>query len=92
MSELESNAPTWSEFGVEIGLRLAKARAATGLSQERIAHLAGISAYTYQKFEKGESKPGTPLNPRLSTLMALSEVLRLPISELVPQPWPTTKA
>ena len=33
--------------------------------------MAGISAYTYQKFEKGESKPGTPMNPRLFTLIAL---------------------
>jgi len=28
------------------------------------AHAAGISTYTYQKFEKGESRPGTPMNPR----------------------------
>ena len=43
-------------------------RIAKGLSQESLAHAAGISTYTYQKFEKGESRPGTPMNPRLRTL------------------------
>jgi transcriptional regulator with XRE-family HTH domain len=80
--------PTWDEFGREIGLRLQRARERRGLSQERTAHLAGIAAYTYQKFEKGESRPGTPLNPRLSTLVALCHVLGLRLQDLVPDPTP----
>jgi transcriptional regulator with XRE-family HTH domain len=80
--------PTWEEFAREIGLRLQRARERRGLSQERTAHLAGIAAYTYQKFEKGESRPGSPLNPRLSTLVALCHVLGLRLEELVPDPAP----
>lgn len=80
--------PTWEEFAREIGLNLLRARHARGLSQERVAHLAGISSFTYQKFEKGESRPGTPMNPRLSTLIALSQVLGVPLSELVPADLP----
>ncbi len=76
--------PTWEEFGREIGVRLQKARERRGLSQERTAHLAGIASYTYQKFEKGESRPGTPLNPRLSTLLALCRVLEVRLEDLVP--------
>ena len=81
--------PTWEEFGREIGVRLQRAREARGLSQERTAHLAGIASYTYQKFEKGESRPGSPLNPRLATLVALCQVLDLRLEDLVPDPAPS---
>jgi transcriptional regulator with XRE-family HTH domain len=77
---------SWDAFARELGHNLSRARAGLGLSQERIAHAAGISAYTYQKYEKGESRPGTPLNPQLRTLVALSQTLGIPIVELLP-PW-----
>lgn len=53
------------------------------MNQEAVAHTAGISTFTYQKFEKGESKPGTPMNPRLRTLLALAETLEVRVGELV---------
>jgi transcriptional regulator with XRE-family HTH domain len=90
MARQRRTAPTWDEFGREIGVRLQRARELRGLSQERTAHLAGIAAYTYQKFEKGESRPGTPLNPRLSTLLALCRVLEMRLEDLVPDPAPAT--
>lgn len=62
--------------------RLRNLRADSGLSQEEVARRAGISTYTYQKFEKGESKPGTPMNPRLGTLFALSDVFGVDVREL----------
>ena len=67
-----------------LGTNLARARHAKGLSQEQVAHRAGISAYTYQKFEKGESRPGTAMNPRLATLDDLSRALETPLAELLP--------
>jgi transcriptional regulator with XRE-family HTH domain len=75
---------TWDDFAREIGHNLYRARMAKGLSQEKVAHLAGIAGFTYQKFEKGESRPGTPMNPRLMTLVALSQVLEVPIERLLP--------
>jgi transcriptional regulator with XRE-family HTH domain len=88
MSRQRRREPTWEEFGREIGVRLQRAREKRGLSQERTAHLAGIASYTYQKFEKGESRPGSPLNPRLSTLLALCRVLDLRLVDLLPDPPP----
>jgi transcriptional regulator with XRE-family HTH domain len=88
MSRQRRGEPTWEEFGREIGVRLQRARELRGLSQERTAHLAGIASYTYQKFEKGESRPGSPLNPRLSTLLALCRVLEVRLEDLVPDPAP----
>jgi len=88
---VRKGVPTWDAFGREIGVRLQRARERKGLSQERTAHLAGIAAYTYQKFEKGESRPGAPLNPRLSTLVALCQVLDLRLQDLVPDPAPQAR-
>lgn len=79
---------TWETFARDLGLNLLRAREAKGLSQERVAHAAGIAAYTYQKFEKGESRPGTPMNPRLTTLVALSQVLDVALTELLPAEMP----
>ena len=58
---------TWETYARELGHNLYRARMDRGLSQERVAHLAGLAGYTYQKFEKGESRPNTPMNPRLNT-------------------------
>lgn len=75
---------TWDHYAREMGHRLVRARQVRGLSQARVAHAAGISTYTYQKYEKGESRPGTPANPRLVTLIALCQVLDLAIEDLLP--------
>lgn len=80
--------PSKEEFSRAMGVTLQRLRLERGLSQEKLAHMAGISSYTYQKFEKGESKPGTPMNPRLFTLLSLAEVLGVSLQELVPTDWP----
>lgn len=63
--------------------RLRMLRDERKMSQESVAHQAGISTYTYQKFEKGESKPGTPMNPRLYTLLALAKVFDVDVRDLL---------
>lgn len=88
MARRNPTNPSWEEFAREFGINLARARAVRGLSQERIAHMAGISAFTYQKYEKGESKPGTPANPEFKTLVALSQALNVPLVDLIPKRLP----
>jgi transcriptional regulator with XRE-family HTH domain len=75
---------SWDAYVRDLGLALARARARRALSQERVAHAAGLSTFTYRKLEKGESNPGTPANPRLRTLVALAEVLQIPLAGLLP--------
>lgn len=82
-SSSTSQDEQWWPIARQLGLRLQRARIANGLSQEALAHAAGISTYTYQKFEKGESRPGTPMNPRLRTLIALATALDMRVEELV---------
>lgn len=55
------------------------------MSQEDVAYAAGLSRYTYQKLEKGESQPGTPANPSLRNVMALAQVLEVPLERLLPK-------
>ncbi|WP_095614165.1 helix-turn-helix domain-containing protein [Bifidobacterium criceti] len=85
------NSPTeqeWSSYAKELGLRMQRFRTRKNLSQERVANDAGLSRNTYQKFEKGESMPGTPANPSLRNVMAIAQVLGVTLDELVPTPWP----
>lgn len=78
----------WEVYARELGVNLLRAREASRLSQERVAHAAGISTFTYRKLEKGESNPGTPANPRLKTLIALSEILAVDLTKLLPRKQP----
>lgn len=76
----------WNDFVRELGVRLLRARAGKKMSQEQVAHAAGLATFTYRKLEKGESNPGTAANPRLRTLVALAEVLEVPLRDLLPTP------
>ncbi len=67
----------------KLAQRLCELRHEMGLSQEEIAHRSGISTYTYQKFEKGESSPGRPMNPRLFTLVSLANTFEVPVQSLI---------
>jgi transcriptional regulator with XRE-family HTH domain len=80
---------TWREYAVALGIALARTRATRQLSQEEVAHAAGVATFTYRKLERGESNPGTPANPRLRTLVALAGVLGVPVASLLP-PDPAT--
>lgn len=91
MSKTKS-PPDWDTFTRELGTRIQRLRVDRGLSQERLAYAAGITRFTYQKLEKGESTPGSPANPTLKTLMALAQQLGVGLDELLPAPWPDLRA
>ncbi len=55
-----------------------------GYSQDRVAYESNLSRYTYQKLEKGESRPGSPANPTVKTLLAVAQVLDVQITDLLP--------
>ena len=44
----------------ELGVRLNRTRHNVGLSQEHLAHMAGLTRHHYQQLEKGESRPKRP--------------------------------
>jgi transcriptional regulator with XRE-family HTH domain len=73
------------DYAHAFGLRLQALRFANNLSQEQVAQMAGISTFSYRKLEHGVSNPGTPGNPRLSTLLALALVFKVDIKDILPE-------
>lgn len=71
------------ELARNLGKRLKELRAERGLTQEQVAEKAGIATYTYQKYEKGMSKPGKPMNPEFFTLRSLSVALEVDLKVLL---------
>lgn len=88
MTKRRPASPEWAAFTRELGVNIQRLRDARGLSQEDVAYAAGLSRYTFQKFEKGESAPGTPANPSLHNVMAIAQALSVGLDELLPGDWP----
>lgn len=68
-----------------LGRRLADLRLSKGMTQEQVAHAAGVSRNHYQLMERGFSDRAKqrPANPRLSTLRGIAEVMGLSVTDLV---------
>lgn len=75
---------TWESFTRELGINIQRERIKHGLTQEQLAYSANISRFSYQQLEKGESRPGTPANPSLRSILALSQVLNVSLNDLLP--------
>ena len=82
----------WAAYAQRLATALRRAREDAGLSQEQVAYRAGLTRYTYQKYEKGESRPGRPANPTLRTVLAISQVLGIPLDILIPEAIPDLRS
>ncbi len=74
----------WREFAVELGRQIRRLRVEKDLSQEALAFRAGLTRFTVQRYEAGEGQTGAPANPSLRTIIALSQVLDVPLEDLLP--------
>jgi transcriptional regulator with XRE-family HTH domain len=83
----------WASYAQDLGLAIQRHRHAVGLTQEQVAYSAGLTRSHYQQLEKGLSSRNVPANPSLITLVALAQVLKIDVSELLPSGAPdiTTK-
>lgn len=79
---------TWNAYAKELGTRLRRLRTERDIGEERLAYLSGITRYTYQKLEKGDSAPGAAANPSLRNVMAIAQQLDVSLDQLLPLPWP----
>lgn len=92
---MSSNAPSsWEDYAKALGIELQRQRIAADLTQENLAHKAGITRTHYQQLERGFWKPGAPANPSLKLLARLSQALQIEVSVLLPPvaaiDWPET--
>lgn len=83
--ETVPSSPIESLLSRQLGVRIAQVRHQRGMSQEALAQRIGMSTNHIQLMESGLSdrKKQTPANPRLNTLIALSEALDVPLPELL---------
>lgn len=75
---------TWEEYAKTLGIELQRRRIALNVTQENLAHQAGLTRTHYQQLERGFWKPGSPANPSLKILVRLAQALQLEVSELLP--------
>jgi len=72
----------WVDYARSFGIALQRQRLRIGLTQEQLAHAAGMTRSHYQQLEKGASRPGTPANPSLLTIISLASALGIEPREL----------
>ncbi|PRB19275.1 hypothetical protein CQ042_00035 [Microbacterium sp. MYb62] len=78
----------WRDFADQFAVLLRRKRHAAGLSQEDVAYRANLSRFIYRQYEQGESRRGTPANPSLRAVLAIAQVLEVPLTELLPHAVP----
>lgn len=82
----------WQDFVLRLSVQLRRLRLNAGLSQEEVAHRAGLSRFIYRQYESGESRRGTAANPALRSIMSIAQVLQVPVEELLPRPMPDLRS
>lgn len=82
----------WEDFVLQLSVQLRRLRHDAGLSQEEVAYRAGLSRFIYRQYESGESRRGTAANPALRSILAIAQVLQVPIEELLPKPIPDLRS
>lgn len=82
----------WQDFVLKLSVQLRRHRLEVGLSQEEVAHRAGLSRFIYRQYESGESRRGTAANPALRSILAIAQVLQVPIGELLPESVPDLRS
>ena len=68
-----------------MGILVQKARIDAGLTQEDLAHRAGLTRTHYQQIERGWWKRGQPANPSVKVIVRLAQVLDIGVAELMPR-------
>lgn len=75
---------TWPDYARALGVELQRRRIDRGLTQEELAHRAGMTRTHYQQMERGWWKTDMPANPSIKVLARLAQVLGLEPGELLP--------
>nr|WP_233277354.1 helix-turn-helix transcriptional regulator [Microbacterium sp. CGR1] len=57
-----------------------------------MAYRSGIARYTYQRYERGESRAGVPANPPLRSLLAMAQVLGVDLAQMTPDGVPDLRS
>lgn len=84
MPRRPSSPTTWEEFASQLGHELQRRRLEAELSQEELAHRAGVTRNYYQLLEKGRVASGAAANPSIKVVVRLAANLAVGIEDLLP--------
>ncbi|PRQ11346.1 hypothetical protein C1Y63_06455 [Corynebacterium sp. 13CS0277] len=71
-------------YGLAFSARLRLLRSMRNLTQEELAHLAGVHRNQIVNLERNETRPGKPANPTFYTIYSLARALNVPVAVLLP--------
>ena len=74
----------WASFGYSLSARLRTLRDMRGISQVRLAELAGLSRSLVSNLERNHSSAERSSDPTMSTIYRLAYALRVPPAVLLP--------
>lgn len=75
---------TWEAYARTLGVELQRRRLERGITQEDLAHRAGLTRTHYQQIERGWWKKDAPSNPSIKVLVRLAQVLELEPGDFLP--------
>jgi DNA-binding XRE family transcriptional regulator len=82
---MSSTLPSsWEDYAKALGIELQRQRINASLTQENLAHRAGITRTHYQQLERGYWRQDAPSNPSVKLLARLAQALRVDIGSLLP--------
>ncbi|WP_155994044.1 helix-turn-helix domain-containing protein [Corynebacterium vitaeruminis] len=76
--------PQWASYGHGLGVRIREIRNQRGLSQMRLADLAGVSRTTISNIERNETNDGKFASPTIQTIYSIARALHVPPAALLP--------
>lgn len=74
----------WASYALSLGERIREIRLMRGLSQSRLAELAGISRSLISNIERNDYNGGKVSDPTLSTCYRIACALKVPPAALLP--------
>lgn len=74
----------WSSYGHQLGKNVRELRLMRGLSQKRLAELAGVSRNLISNLERNENGPLSTADPKLSSVYRIARALDVPPAVLLP--------
>ena len=82
---MSSTTPSsWEDYAKALGIELQRQRISANLTQENLAHRAGLTRTHYQQLERGFWRVGAPSNPSVKLLARLAQALQVDIGVLLP--------
>lgn len=84
MPRRPSSPTTWEEFASQLGHELQRRRVEAKLSQEELAHAAGMTRNYYQLLERGKVASGAAANPSIRVVARLAVSLGVGVEDLLP--------